>query len=311
MKKIFLSAVLILAFCLGVSAQFSFTASDGTTFENSNEPDYKLDGHLYYSIKDSRLAVYQVRFGGEKVSSVRVMNVDLNRINLDQFRVSKLGNRYLLSLGIPVKWTTYSDAFPTESYQADGYDLSFASLEAANAFKAKIAASFSTDKKDEEFDKALGDLDLDLDDKPKEKPKSKMPAHLFALIGEGDRGFYQFNRKNMEVWDYKASDIFKVGKIADTGSELKMLNADESYFTYRVKDGKLYNGNKFLDVELVEGNICKGYNGEKCFSKFVIDRANEFIYSVFDGNKRYKQYAIMGEASDEEILLIFAYLEKF
>lgn len=55
----------------------------------------------------------------------------------------------------------------------------------------------------------------------------------------------------------------------------------------------------------------QNYNDEKCFSKFVIDRDDEFIYSVFEGNKRYKQYAIMGEASDEEILLIFAYLEKF
>lgn len=312
MKKIILSLAVILTFCFGVSAQFNFTSSDGTTFSNSGEPDYTGDGHLYYSVKGSQLVIQQVGFSGEKISYVRVINVDINKINLDRFRVSKLGNRYQISLGIPVKWTTYSNSSLPESYQADGYDLSFTSLEAANAFKEKIADNFSQDKKDEEFDKALGDLDLDLDDKPKEKPKSKMPAHLFALLGEGSRGAYQFNRKNMEVWDYKSNDIFKVGKIADSGSELKMLNADESYFTYRVKDGKLYNGNKFLDIELVEGNICKSYNGEKCFSKWQIDRDDEYIYSVFDnGAKRYTQYKIMGEATDEEILLIFAYLEKF
>lgn len=78
-----------------------------------------------------------------------------------------------------------------------------------------------------------------------------------------------------------------------------------------VKDGKLYNGNKLLNIELIGGNICKGSNGEKCFGKWEIDREDEFIYSVFEGSKRYKHCAIIGEATDEEILLIFAYLEKF
>lgn len=42
-----------------------------------------------------------------------------------------------------------------------------------------------------------------------------------------------------------------------------------------------------------------------------MDGDDEAVYSVFEGSKHYKQYSIMGEASDEEILLIFAYLEKF
>lgn len=139
-----------------------------------------------------------------------------------------------------------------------------------------------------------------------------MPAHLFALLGGGVGKSYQFNRKNMEVWDYTSNDIFKVGKIDDPGAELKMLMADESYFTYNVKDGKLYNGNKFLGIELDGDNICKSYNGEKCFSKFEIDREEGILSSVFEnGAKRYKKYTIMGEATNEEILLIFAYLEKF
>lgn len=189
---------IVITFCFTASAQFTFTASDGTTISNSNEPDYRLDGHLYYSIKGSQLQIPKLVFSSGKVNSVRVINVDINKINLNQFRVSKLGDRYFISLRIPVKWTTYSATFPVESSQAGGFDLSFANLEAANSFKAKIATSFSPDKKDEEFDKALSELDLDLEDNPKEKPKSKMPAHIFALIGEGGRGFYQFNRK---IWN--------------------------------------------------------------------------------------------------------------
>lgn len=312
MKNIVFSLAIVLTFCFSASAQFSFTSNAGKKFSVSSAPQ-KTDirsgefvMEFYYTVEDSDLVVYEVgKKNGALTNSIAVIKVPINQINSQKFKVLKEGNGCYMQTGTAfTKITHGSDYNSSETYSSDNLQLDFANCDAADALRTKVLGDAA-----DELD--LGDLDLDLEDKPKEKPKNTMPAHLFALIGEGNRGFYQFNRKNMEVWDYKSNDIFKVGKIANAGGELKMLNADESYFTYRVKGGKLHNGNKFLDIELVEGSICKSYNGEKCFSRWQIDREDGFIYAVFEGSKRYEQYKIMGEASDEEILLIFAYLEKF
>ena len=216
-----------------------------------------------------------------------------------------------MKLATPVtKYTHYKSGTDIDEYSSSDKDLTFPNCEAANAFKAKIKGNFSSEKKDEEVDLELGDLDLSVEEKPKEKPKNTMPAHLFALIGEGSSKFFQFNRKTMEVWDYTSDSIFKVGKINDLGSDkLQMLNKDENYSTYNVKDGKLFNGTKSLGWELDgDGFIAKLPNGQT-YRTYSIDRDAGYVYFVTPENEKLKQYAIMGEASDSEILLIFALLE--
>jgi hypothetical protein len=237
-------------------------------------------------------------------NSIAVTKVAIDTIKPDRFKVREAdyGGCYLQTGTAFTKITHGADYNANDKYSNSNLQLDFKSCDVANEFRTQVLGE----------DLGLDELDLSLEDKPKEKPKSTMPAHLFALIGQGSKGFYQFNRKNMEVWDYKPRDIFKVGKVVDNGTDLRMLVADESYFTYKVKDGKLYNGDKFLGIELVNDVICKSFNDEKCFSRFQIDRDNSYIYSVFGkGNAtRYEQYKIMGEATNEEILLIFALLEK-
>lgn len=312
MRKIVFLFAIIAAFTFTASAQFTFTNNSGKEFSVSSAPqktDPRGGGFVmefYYTVEGSDLVVYEVgKKNGAVTNSIAVIKVEIDTIKPDRFKVreSDFGGCYLQTGTAFTKITHGSDYAANDTYSNDNLQLDFKSCDAANEFRTKVLGE----------DLGLEELDLDLEDKPKEKPKSTMPAHLFALIGTADRGFYQFNRKNMEVWDYKPRDIFKVGKIADLGEELRMLAADESYFTYKVKDGKLYNGDKFLGIELVNDIICKSFNGEKCFSRIQIDRDNSYIYSVFDkGNAtRYEQYKIMGEATNEEILLIFALLEKF
>lgn len=312
MKKIVFLFAIVLTFCFTVSAQFEFTSKAGKEFSVSSAPQRSenrggLVMEFYYTVEGSNLVVYEVPKTKGKISnSIDVTVVPIDQINKTKFKVQKIENTCYLQTGTSfTKITHGADYNSNDKYSSDNLSIYFNNCDDAEELRKQVLGDAADDLD-------LSDLDLSLEDKPKEKPKSTMPAHLFALLGRTKEKSYQFNRKNMEVWDYSSNNIFKVGKIVDSGSELKMLNDDESYFTYRVKDGKLYNGNKFLDIELLGKNICKSFNGERCFSKWEIDRDNEHIYSVFDkGATRYEKYKIMGEATDEEILLIFAYLEKF
>jgi len=313
MKKIVFLFAIVLTFCFTASAQFEFTSKAGKEFSVGFAPQRTENRgggfvmEFYYTVEGSNLVVYEVaKTKGVISNSIAITTVPIDEIKADRFKVQKTEYGCYLQTGIPfTKFTHGADYNSDEKYSNDNLQMDFKSCDDAEELRKKVLGDAADDLD-------LDDLDLSLEDKPKEKPKSTMPAHLFALLGRTKEKSYQFNRKNMEVWDYSSNNVFKVGKIVDSGSELKMLNTDESYFTYRVKDGKLYNGNKFLDIELLGKNICKSFNGEKCFSKWEIDRDNEHIYSVFDkGATRYEKYKIMGEATDEEILLIFAYLEKF
>ncbi len=261
---------------------------------------------FYYTVEGSNLVVYEVPKTKGKISnSIDVTVVPIGEINKTKFKVQKFENVCYLQTGTSfTKITHGSDYNANDKYSSDNLSMYFKNCDDAEELRKQVLGDAADDLD-------LSDLDLDLTDKPKEKPKSTMPAHLFALLGRTTEKSYQFNRKNMEVWDYTSNNVFKVGKIVDSGSQLKMLNADESYFTYNVKDGKLLNSEKQLAVYLAGNYICKDENGEKCFSKWEIDRDNEHIYSVFDkGKTRYEKYKLMGEATNEEILLIFAFAEK-
>jgi hypothetical protein len=307
MKNIIFIFAIVLTFCFTATAQFSFTSQAGKKFSVSSAPqktDPRGGGFVmefYYTVEGSDLVVYEVgKSDGEISNTIQVTKVPIDQIKANSFKVQKSGSGCYLQTGTPyTKFTHGSNFNPDDKYSSNNLQLDFKNCDDANAFRTKVLG-------DEADELDLGDLDLDLEDKP--KAKSTMPAHLFALVGGAASKTYQFNRKNMEVWDYTRDDIFKVGKI----SQLKMLVADESYFTYNVRSGKLYNGDKFLGIELDGDEICKSFNGEKCFSKYEIDREEGILYSVFeDGKKRYKLYTISGEATNEEILLIFAFIEKF
>jgi hypothetical protein len=307
MKKIVYLFAVIAAFSFTASAQFSFTNNAGEKFSVSSPPqktDPRGGGFVmefYYTVEGSDLVVYEVgKTNGVVSNSIAVTKVAIDTIKPDRFKVREAdyGGCYLQTGTAFTKITHGSDYAANDKYSNSNLQLDFKSCDVANEFRTKVLGE----------DLGLDELDLDLEDKPKEKAKSTMPAHLFALVGGAASKTYQFNRKNMEVWDYTKDDIFKVGKI----SQLRMLVADESYFTYNVRDGKLYNSDKFLGIELDGDEICKTFNGEKCFSKYEIDREEGILYSVFeDGKKRFKLYTISGEATNEEILLIFAFIEKF
>jgi hypothetical protein len=307
MKKFIFLFAIVFTFCFTASAQFSFTSKVGKKFSVSSAPqntESRGGGFVmefYHTVEGSDLVVYEVgKSDGEISNRIQVTRVPIDKIKASSFKVEKSGSGCYLQTGTPyTKFTHGSNFNPDDQFSGSNLQLDFKNCDDANAFRTKVLGD-SADELD------LGDLDLDLEDKP--KAKSTMPAHLFALVGGAASKTYQFNRKNMEVWDYTRDDIFKVGKI----SQLRMLVADESYFTYNVRNGKLYNGDKFLGIELDGDEICKTFNGEKCFSKYEIDREEGILYSVFeDGKKRYKQYTISGEATNEEILLVFALIEKF
>lgn len=312
MKKIVFLFAVIFTLSFSASAQFSFTSNAGKKFNVSSAPQRTENRgggfvmEFYYTVEGSDLVVYEVaKTKGVVSNSIAVIKVSIDKIKADKFKAKTFNGYCYLQTGTTyTKITHGADYNSNETYTGDNLQLDFKTCDDAEELRKKVLGDAA-----EDLD--LSDLDLDLD-KPKEKPKSTMPAHLFALIGTGSKGFYQFNRKNMEIWDYKTNNVFKVGKIVDSGSQLKMLNAEESYFTYNVKDGKLYNGAKYLDIKLINDNICKSGFDQICFEKWEIDRDNEHIYRVFDNGKtRYEQYKIKGEATNEEILLIFAYLEKF
>lgn len=312
MKKIVFLFAIIAVFSFTASAQFSFTNNSGKKFSVSSAPqktDPRGGGFVmefYYTVEGSDLVVYEVgKTNGVVGNSIAVTKVAIDTIKSDRFKVreSDFGGCYLQTGTAFTKITHGADYNATDKYSNSNLQLDFKSCDAANELRTKVLGE----------DLGLDELDLSLEDKPKEK--SKMPAHLFALIGEGSRGFYQFNRKTMEVWDYKPRDIFKVGKINDLGEELQMLDETDSYFTYKIKDSKLYNGDKSLGYSIVAATssgfvICRSLGNGTCNSKYAVDRDAEMVFGIDSNGKRYENYKIMGEASDEEILLILALLEK-
>lgn len=311
MKKFIFLFAMLFAFSLTAAAQFEFTSKAGKKFSVNSAPQDSENSaggfvmEIYYTVEGLDLVAYYVgKTNGVMSNSIAVVNVKIDKIDSDYFKVKKLGNGCYLQTGTPyTKITHGSDFNADDNYSSDNLQIDFKSCDVATAFRAKVLGD-AADEPD------LGDMDLSLEDKPKEKPKNTMPEHLFALIGEGSSKFFQFNRKTMEVWDYTSDSVFKVGKINDLGSDkLQMLSKDDSYATYNVKDGKLFNGTKSLGWELDgDGFIAKLPSGD-AYRTYSIDRDAGYVYFVTLENKKLKQYAIMGEASDSEILLIFALLE--
>ena len=315
MKKFVFLFAIVITFCFTASAQFSFTSKNGEKFSTTAKPDYKepLGGGLfvenYYIVNGSELIIYYVPVSNGEISEIGVTKVDTNKIGLANFNARESAGNCSLKLATPVaRYTHYARGTDIDEYSSSDKDLTFPNCEAANAFKAKIKGNFSSEKKDEEVELELGDIDFNLDDKPKEKPSSTMPAHLFSLVGVGSNKSHQFNRKTDEIWDMTDSKVFKVGKISGSGKDLQMLDKTESFYSYKLKDNRLYNGDKATAYSLIGNTVCKSIGGGECETVYKISGEDEMVYSVVN-NQSFKEYAILGEASNEEIFIILALLE--
>jgi hypothetical protein len=315
MKKFIFIFTIIFTFCLTASAQFDFTSKNGEKFSTNSKPDYKepLGGGSfvdnYYIVSGSELIIYYVPVSTGEISEISVTKVDTNKIGLANFNAREFAGNCSLKLATPVRtYTHYKRGTDIDEYSSSDKGLTFPNCEAANAFKAKIKGNFSSEKKDEEVELELGDIDFNLDDKPKEKPKSTMPAHLFALIGVGSNKSYQFNRKSMEIWDMTGDSVFKVGKISGSGEDVQILDKTDSFYVYKLKDNRLYNGDKATAYSIINDSVCKSIGDGKCDVVYRFNRDEEMVYSVVN-NQSFKEYSIMGEASNEEIFIILALLE--
>ncbi len=315
MKKFIFLFAIVITFCFTASAQFDFTSKNGENFSTNSKPDYKeprAGGFTdnYYIVSGSELIIYYVPVSDGEISEIGVTKVDTNKIGLANFNARESAGYCRLKLATPVtKYTHYKDGTDIDKYSSSDEDLIFPNCEAANAFKAKIKGNFSSEKKDEEVDLELGDIDFSLDDKPKEKPKSTMPAYLFSLIGVGSNKTYQFNRESMEVWDNTNRMPFKVGKLSGSGKDLQMLDKTDSFYVYKLKDNRLYNGDTATAYSLISNIVCKSVGGGQCETAYRISREDEMVYSLDYKGTKYKSYTIMGEASNEEIVIILALLE--
>jgi hypothetical protein len=315
MKKFIFIFTIIFTFCFTASAQFDFTSKNGERFSTNSKPDYKepLGGGLfvdnYYIVSGSELIIYYVPVSTREISEIGVTKVDTNKIGLANFNAREFAGNCSLKLATPVTtYTHYKRGTDIDEYSSSDKGLTFPNCDAANAFKAKIKGNFSSEKKDEEVELELGDIDFNLDDKPKEKPGSTMPAHLFSLVGEGSNKSFQFSRKSDEIWDMTSENVFKVGKISGSGKDLQMLDKTDSFYTYKLKDNRLYNGDKATAYSLISNTICKSIGGGKCDTVYIISRQDEMIYS-FVNETKFKEYAILGEGSNEEIFIMLALLE--
>lgn len=309
MKKLVFLFAIIFTSCFTASAQFSFTSKAGKTFSVSSPPartDYRGATSIfdyYYTVEDSDLVVYEViRDEAKTISEIRVINVPIETIDKDYFRVRKglVGGCILQTGKAYTRYTHAASSNSQETYSEGNLQLDFKTCEEAEAFRGKVL--------DDEL--GLGDLDLDLSDKPKEEPKSTMPAHLFALLGGGSRKTYQFSRKTDEIWDMTDNKIFKVGKISGSGEDVQMLDKTDSFYVYKLKNNRLYNGDKATAYSLINDSVCKSIGGGKCDEVFRISRDDESIYSLASDGSKYKYYKIMGQASNEEIFIILALLEN-
>jgi hypothetical protein len=304
MKKIVFLFAIIFTFCFTASAQFDFTSNSGKKFSVSSAPqntDIRGGGFVmefYYTVEGSDLVVYEVgKSNGAVGNSIAVTNVKIDKIDTNSFKVQKLVSGCYLQTGTPyTKFTHGSDFNSDDKYSNNNLQLDFKSCDAANEFRTKVLGD-SADELD------LGDLDLSLEDKPKEKPKSTMPAHLFALIGVGSNKSYQFNRKTDEVWDYSDDKIFKVGKISGSGEDVQMLDKTDSFLTYKLKSNRLYNGDTATAYSIIGDSVCKTIDDGRCDVVYK-------VYSLDSKGTKYKYYTIMGEASNEEIVIILALLEN-
>jgi hypothetical protein len=305
MKKFIFLFAIIFTFCLTASAQFSFTSKAGKKFSVSSAPqntDLRGGGFVmefYYTVEGSDLVVYEVgKSNGAITNRIAVTNVKIDEINATGFKVQKSGSGCYLQTGTPfTKITHGSDFNADDKYSNDNLQINFKSCDVANAFRTKVLG-------DSADDLDLGDLDLSLE----EKPKSTMPAHLFSLVGEGSNKSFQFSRKSDEIWDMTSEKVFKVGKISGSGKDLQMLDKTDSFYTYKLKDNRLYNGDKATAYSLISNTICKSIGGGKCDTVYIISRQDEMIYS-FVNETKFKEYAILGEGSNEEIFIMLALLE--
>lgn len=307
MKKFIFLFAMLLAFSFTASAQFSFTSKAGKKFSVSSPADIRdirgggIYVDFYYTVEDTDLVVYEVVISDGKVDEVRVVNVPIDTIEKDSFKVRSFANMWILQTGKPYKSYTHAARINSnETSSQSNLQLNFKTKEAAEAFRGKVLGD----------ELGLGDLDLDLSDKPKEKPKSTMPAHLFALLGGGVRKTYQFNRKTDEVFDYSSNNVFKVGKISGSGEDVQMLDKTDSFFVYKLKDNRLYNGDKATAYSLIGDSVCKTTSPGKCDEVYKISGEDETVYSLASDGTKYKYYTIMGEASNEEIFIILALLEN-
>jgi hypothetical protein len=95
-----------------------------------------------------------------------------------------------------------------------------------------------------------------------------------------------------------------------------MLDKDESYSTYSVKTvagssyPRVFNGDRRTGFSIIDDAICYSTGNGECEIKYRILRDDEIVYSVAD-NKNFAAYKIMGEATNEEITILLALLERF
>jgi hypothetical protein len=308
MKKFIFLFAMLLVFSLTASAQFSFTSKAGKKFSVSSAPQ-KTESRgggfvmeFYYTVEGSDLVVYEVgKSKGAITNRIAVTNVKIDEINANSFKVQKINGGCYLQTGTPyTKFEHGSDFNADDKYSNSNLQIDFKSCDDANAFRTKVLGDAA-----DEID--LGDLDLSLEDKP--KPKSTMPAHLFSLLGGGSRKTYQFSRKTDEVWDMTGDSVFKVGKISGSGEDVQMLDKTDSFYVYKLKDNRLYNGDKATAYSLIGDSVCKSIGDGKCDVAYKISKDDETVYSLDYKGTKYKYYTIMGEASNEEIFIILALLE--
>ncbi len=309
MKKFIFLFAMLLAFSFTASAQFSFTSKAGKKFSVSSTPqntDYRGSTSIfdyYYTVEDSDLVVYEVvRDDKNVIREVRTVTVPLDTIEKDSFKVRSFANMWILQTGKPYTRYTHAGDFDSkETSEGDNLQLNFEKREVAEAFRAKVLGD----------ELGIGDLDLDLSDKPKEKPKSTMPAHLFAFIGGGtDKRLYQFSRKTDELWDVAEGNVVKVGKIAGSGEDLQLLDKTDSFFVYKLKNNRLYNGDKATAYSLIDDSVCKTTSSGKCDIVYKFSREDEKVYYVASDGTKYQKFKIMGEASNEEMFIILALMEN-
>lgn len=315
---------MLFLFVVSGYAQFSFTSKAGDRFQVADAPDRSEPRgggfvmEFYFRVEKANLVVYEVPKDKGETTSIAVIVFPIDSIKTQSFTVRKAlsGVGCYLQTGRQYTKKSYGAEYDsTETYTGDNLELNFKDCGAAESFRRKVIGGFSAEKQDEEFDKALADLDLSLEDKPKQKPKNNMPAHLFALLGGGGgKKTYQLNRKSNEVWDFSTNNVFKVGKLQQSGEEFLMLNQDEQIFVYALKplastgSYRLFNGDRATVFSLLNDVICKSVGGGQCETAYRISIDDGMVYKVV-ANKNYTAYELRGNASVEEIALMVALLD--
>jgi hypothetical protein len=179
MKNFIFIFAIVLTFCFTASAQFMFTAADGTKISNSAKPDKGKNTPFvrYYSVVGNEIVVHDPYDKDGKIEHVYVTRVTINEIDVKSFEINKSAMGFVLYFKAQMNIIKHSnDEEDGKEISRDDIGLPFETLEAANAFRDKVVAKFTTaqknDLKEAEFENSLADLDLSLDDKPKGESES-------------------------------------------------------------------------------------------------------------------------------------------